>query len=146
MADTEKGDAPLPTTVLRRDNPYSGSSKCSQLEAEVLGEYARLADNIERVGESLHGEHEYYTDNVCSQLTAITNELASLQPDLLERITPLERKLGMVMTLFKVCQTCRNRGYTLTFALSGKRMVDIHGQAGCRGRRAKQLIYNDTMA
>lgn len=50
MADTEKDDALLPTTVLYRDNPYSGSSKCSQLEVEVLGEYARLADNIEKVG------------------------------------------------------------------------------------------------
>lgn len=44
-------DAPmkLPPTRLAEDNVYASSSSLSALEAEVLGEYARLAKNLDQV-------------------------------------------------------------------------------------------------
>lgn len=36
------------------------------------------------------------------QLTSIVNTLAASQPEVLAQISPLERKLGLVLTLFKV--------------------------------------------
>lgn len=39
----------LPNTRLVGDNVYSSSSNLSNLEAEVLGEYARLAKNLDQV-------------------------------------------------------------------------------------------------
>jgi len=41
--------AKLPNTSLAQDNVYSSSSNLSTLEAEVLGEYARLAKNLDQV-------------------------------------------------------------------------------------------------
>jgi hypothetical protein len=37
---------------LAENNPYIGSNNVTALEAEVLGEYARMANNLERVSSS----------------------------------------------------------------------------------------------
>jgi len=83
----ELGGLPLPPTEAAKENPYLSyahqtSHGVSELEAEVLGEYARLAKNIEK-------------------LTGLTNTLSTSQPEIFEQLRPLEKKLGLVLTLFK---------------------------------------------
>ncbi|KAL4071459.1 DASH complex subunit Dad3-domain-containing protein [Scleroderma yunnanense] len=64
-------------------NPYESNTSLSVLESEVLWEYAKLAQHIKL-------------------LTAKTEELSE-QPDekLVARLRVLERKMGLVLTLFK---------------------------------------------
>ncbi|KAF8517595.1 DASH complex subunit Dad3-domain-containing protein [Hysterangium stoloniferum] len=64
-------------------NPYDGHPELSNLEADVLWEYAKLAKNVKTL---LHR----------------TRELSEA-PDqaLLGQLRVLERKLGLVLTLFK---------------------------------------------
>ncbi|KAA1074984.1 hypothetical protein PGT21_026297 [Puccinia graminis f. sp. tritici] len=54
----------------------------NKLEAEVLDEYGRMVELLDRMSNSAH-------------------ELSSLPPYLLEGLLPLERKMGLVLTLFK---------------------------------------------
>ncbi|CEH14245.1 dash complex subunit dad3 [Ceraceosorus bombacis] len=65
-------------------NPYHGHRALSEQEAEVLGEYARLAETIKRI-------------------TALSYPLSSnaKHADLLMQLRVLERKMGLVLTLFK---------------------------------------------
>ncbi|KNZ61523.1 hypothetical protein VP01_1389g4 [Puccinia sorghi] len=53
-----------------------------KLEAEVIDEYGRMVELLDRMSNSAH-------------------ELSSLPPYLLEGLLPLERKMGLVLTLFK---------------------------------------------
>ncbi|KIJ44200.1 hypothetical protein M422DRAFT_168629 [Sphaerobolus stellatus SS14] len=64
-------------------NPYEDHPELSKLEADVLWEYAKLAKNVKT-------------------LLNRTRELSEA-PDqaLLEQLRVLERKLGLVLTLFK---------------------------------------------
>ncbi|TFK76370.1 hypothetical protein BDN72DRAFT_830933 [Pluteus cervinus] len=64
-------------------NPYASNSKLSATEAEVLWEYAKLAQHVK-------------------QVTQKTRQLGE-QPDkvLLARLRALESKMGLVLTLFK---------------------------------------------
>ncbi|TEB36432.1 hypothetical protein FA13DRAFT_1787872 [Coprinellus micaceus] len=61
-------------------NPYDGHPQLKPVEAEVLWEYAKLAQNL-------------------SQKTRSLNE----EPDqtMLARLRVLEKKMGLVLTLFK---------------------------------------------
>ncbi|KAF8881720.1 DASH complex subunit Dad3-domain-containing protein [Mucidula mucida] len=65
------------------ENPYSGHQELTTLEADVLWEYAKLAQNVK-------------------QLTAKSKTLTK-EPDeiLLARLRELEKKMGLVMTLYK---------------------------------------------
>lgn len=49
----EEAPLVLPATTLADDNVYASSSNLTTLEAEVLGEYARLAKNLDKVRETL---------------------------------------------------------------------------------------------
>ncbi|KAH7889539.1 DASH complex subunit Dad3-domain-containing protein [Phlebopus sp. FC_14] len=64
-------------------NPYESNAALTTHEAQVLWEYAKLAQHIK-------------------DLTARTKDLSE-QPDqhLLARLRLLERKMGLVLTLFK---------------------------------------------
>lgn len=64
-------------------NPYHAHPALSQLEADVLWEYAKLANHVKLV-------------------TQKTRSLAE-QPDkaMLARLRVLEQKMGLVLTLFK---------------------------------------------
>ena len=46
----EEAPLNLPPTKLAEDNSYASHSSLTTLEAEVLGEYARLAKNLDKVG------------------------------------------------------------------------------------------------
>ncbi|UZJ51213.1 hypothetical protein CBS101457_000533 [Exobasidium rhododendri] len=65
-------------------NPYAGHRMLSGKEQEVLGEYARLAATIKRI-------------------TALSLSLSSSErhASLLSHLRILERKMGLVLTLFK---------------------------------------------
>ncbi|GJE87080.1 DASH complex subunit Dad3 [Phanerochaete sordida] len=64
-------------------NPYAGHPGLSELEAEVLGQYARLAQNVK-------------------ELVAETRRLGEAPDEtLLKRLRTLEMKMGLVLTLFK---------------------------------------------
>ncbi|KAK9898179.1 hypothetical protein P389DRAFT_30193 [Cystobasidium minutum MCA 4210] len=78
----EEAPLNLPPTKLAEDNIYASSSNLTTLEAEVLGEYARLAKNLDK-------------------LTEVANTLAGMQPEIMAQLVPLERKLGLVVTLFR---------------------------------------------
>lgn len=64
-------------------NPYEGHPSLSQLEAEVLCEYAKLAQHIRSLSQKTRGLNE--------------------EPDktMLARLRVLEKKMGLVLTLFK---------------------------------------------
>ncbi|PWN37468.1 DASH complex, subunit Dad3 [Meira miltonrushii] len=66
------------------ENPYSGHRLLSEKEQEVLGEYARLAGTIRRIVD-------------------LSNSLSSSEKHehLLRDLRILERKMGLVLTLFK---------------------------------------------
>jgi DASH complex subunit DAD3 len=72
---------------------------CTPVEKEVLAEYARLIGNIDKVrfrrGIALRKAETR------RQLADLAQELSLMQPALLEQLRPLERKLGLVFTLFK---------------------------------------------
>ncbi|KAI0094070.1 DASH complex subunit Dad3-domain-containing protein [Irpex rosettiformis] len=73
----------LSSSTIHESNPYEGHPSLSELEAEVLWEYARLAQNMR-------------------ELIAETRRLGEA-PDatLLNRLRALEMKMGLVLTLFK---------------------------------------------
>ena len=50
MDGKQQDDSIVPS--LAENNPYIGSNNVTALEAEVLGEYARMANNLERVSSS----------------------------------------------------------------------------------------------
>ncbi|KAF8163419.1 DASH complex subunit Dad3-domain-containing protein [Crassisporium funariophilum] len=64
-------------------NPYESHPSLSPLEAEVLWEYAKLAQNVRMVTQKTHSLNE--------------------EPDkmMLARLRILEKKMGLVLTLFK---------------------------------------------
>lgn len=132
VAPNAAAGLPIPEPVLSQSNPYAPSAvnELSTLEAEVLGEYARMSDNLERVslsrrapccwrwacGSCLNPRPPLAPALRLLQLTSITNKLASSQPEIMHAIVPLEKKLGMVLTLFKV-----RRGMCLYKAMSNMR-------------------------
>ncbi|KAI0078126.1 hypothetical protein K474DRAFT_1771217 [Panus rudis PR-1116 ss-1] len=64
-------------------NPYEGNPNLSELEAEVLWQYARLNQNIK-------------------ELVAETRRLSEAPDEsLLKQLRALEMKMGLVLTLFK---------------------------------------------
>ncbi|KAK7040895.1 hypothetical protein VNI00_009491 [Paramarasmius palmivorus] len=64
-------------------NPYENHPSLSQIESEVLWEYAKLAENVK-------------------QLTTKTRNLSEDPNEtLLPRLRSLEKKMGLVFTLFK---------------------------------------------
>ncbi|PBK93227.1 hypothetical protein ARMGADRAFT_929711 [Armillaria gallica] len=65
------------------NNPYTGHPSLTPLEADVLWEYAKLAANVKQVASKAKG--------------------LSKEPDeqLLARLRDLEKKMGLVLTLFK---------------------------------------------
>lgn len=64
-------------------NPYEGQPGLSELEADVLWQYARLAQNVK-------------------ELVAETRRLSEAPDEtLLKRLRTLEMKMGLVLTLFK---------------------------------------------
>ncbi|GAA5840177.1 hypothetical protein JCM3766R1_004119 [Sporobolomyces carnicolor] len=54
----------------------------TKLEQEVLDEYALVSRNLD-------------------EMSAVVQRLSTVQPHLLNELRPLERKLGLVFTLFK---------------------------------------------
>ncbi|TKY84669.1 hypothetical protein EX895_006571 [Sporisorium graminicola] len=76
--------AALPTAAKPYINPYAGHRALSEHEQELLGEYARLADTIRRVA-------------ALSTLLSSSSAHASL----LTQLRVLERKMGLVLTLYK---------------------------------------------
>ncbi|KAI9633471.1 DASH complex subunit Dad3-domain-containing protein [Dioszegia hungarica] len=67
----------------REVNPYANQAQLSPLEQEVLWEYAKLSDKIKRISN-------------LAQLTA-----ASPNESLLAELRSLEKKMGLVLTLYK---------------------------------------------
>lgn len=45
----DAGPSILPAMALAQDNPYAGNARCSKLEGQLLGEYARMAGNLDKV-------------------------------------------------------------------------------------------------
>ncbi|GAC93699.1 hypothetical protein PHSY_001264 [Pseudozyma hubeiensis SY62] len=76
--------AALPTAPKPYINPYAGHRSLSEHEQELLGEYARLADTIRRV----------------AALSTLLSS-SSAHANLLTQLRVLERKMGLVLTLYK---------------------------------------------
>ncbi|KAL5532824.1 hypothetical protein ACEPAF_4598 [Sanghuangporus sanghuang] len=77
MANTDSGNE------IFKVNPYEGHASLTQLEAEVLWEYAKLSQHVKL-------------------LVTKTRQLSE-EPDhrLLNQLRVLESKMGLVLTLFK---------------------------------------------
>ncbi|KAF5373544.1 hypothetical protein D9758_000844 [Tetrapyrgos nigripes] len=75
--------SPIPTANIFEENPYEGNPNLTPTQAEVLWEYAKLAQIIKLV---------------CSKTRLLADE-----PDemLVARLRSLEKKMGLVLTLFK---------------------------------------------
>ncbi|KAG7448294.1 uncharacterized protein BT62DRAFT_930383 [Guyanagaster necrorhizus] len=74
---------PPPSDPIFLSNPYADHPSLTPLEADVLWEYAKLATNVKQVASKAKG--------------------LSKEPDeqLLARLRDLEKKMGLVLTLFK---------------------------------------------
>ncbi|KAJ7173862.1 DASH complex subunit Dad3-domain-containing protein, partial [Mycena filopes] len=75
--------SPPPQTDVFAENPYANNPALSSIQAEVLWEYAKLAQNLK----------------LLKQKTRSLTE----QPDttLLVRLRVVENKMGLILTLFK---------------------------------------------
>ncbi|RDB21524.1 DASH complex subunit dad3 [Hypsizygus marmoreus] len=75
--------SPMPPNDIFNTNPYESHPGLTATEAEVLWEYAKLAQHVKQV----------------TQKTRLLSE----EPDqtLLARLRVLEKKMGLVLTLFK---------------------------------------------
>ncbi|BGP39665.1 hypothetical protein JCM10450v2_003635 [Rhodotorula kratochvilovae] len=62
--------------------PVPAAELIQRLEHQVLQEYALTARNLD-------------------DIAAVVQRLASVQPQILSELRPLERKLGLILTLFK---------------------------------------------
>lgn len=87
-------------------NPYEGHPNLSELEAEVLWQYALLAQNVKEVRAFHHFPSVVATSEVSAdlafrcQLTAETRRLSEAPDEtLLKRLRTLEMKMGLVLTL-----------------------------------------------
>ncbi|KAI0782227.1 DASH complex subunit Dad3-domain-containing protein [Abortiporus biennis] len=73
----------LSSSAVFESNPYEGHPNLTELEAEVLWQYAKLSQNIK-------------------ELTAETWRLSEAPDEtLLKQLRTLEMKMGLVLTLFK---------------------------------------------
>ncbi|KAE9398381.1 hypothetical protein BT96DRAFT_822141 [Gymnopus androsaceus JB14] len=75
--------SPPPTENIFEENPYENHPSLSPIEAQVLWEYSKLAQNVK-------------------QITMKTRRLAE-EPDqmLVSKLRSLETKMGLVLVLFK---------------------------------------------
>lgn len=75
--------SPIPANDIFHINPYESHPSLTIIEAEVLWEYAKLAQHVKLVTQKAR--------------------LISEEPDqmLLARLRVLEKKMGLVLTLFK---------------------------------------------
>ncbi|GAA5914677.1 hypothetical protein JCM8208_000410 [Rhodotorula glutinis] len=62
--------------------PRPAADVIHQLELQVLQEYSATARNLD-------------------EIAAVVQRLSSAQPQILSELRPLERKLGLILTLFK---------------------------------------------
>jgi len=75
--------SPDPESDIFHQNPYESHPGLSAVEAEVLWEYAKLAQHVK-------------------EATMMTKRLREApDKDLLARLRVLEKKMGLVLTLFK---------------------------------------------
>ncbi|KAI0807762.1 DASH complex subunit Dad3-domain-containing protein [Fomes fomentarius] len=73
----------LSTSAIFESNPYEGHPNLSELEAEVLWQYAKLSQNIR-------------------ELIAETRRVSEAPDEkMLKQLRALEVKMGLVLTLFK---------------------------------------------
>jgi hypothetical protein len=75
----------------------------TRLEQQVLDEYASIARNLDEVSFSFLATRSFNATNFLSfslQMTAAVQRLSAVQPHLLAELRPLERKFGLVLTLF----------------------------------------------
>ena len=100
---------PQPTDIFAI-NPYETHPGLSPLEAEVLWEYAKLAQNLKLV----RPDHlyEFRPFQRAFKVTAKTRKLSE-EPDqlLLTRLRSLEKKMGLVLTLVRQlvkAKSCRS--------------------------------------
>jgi len=71
------------SSSINETNPYEGHPSLTELEAEVLWQYAKLTQNMK-------------------ELVAETRRLSEAPDEtLLKRLRTLEMKMGLVLTLFK---------------------------------------------
>ncbi|KAL1947989.1 hypothetical protein VTO73DRAFT_13713 [Trametes versicolor] len=76
----------LSNSTVFETNPYEGHPNLSELEAEVLWQYAKLSQNIKE----------------SSKLVAETRRVSEAPDEkLLKQLRGLEVKMGLVLTLFK---------------------------------------------
>ncbi|THU88614.1 hypothetical protein K435DRAFT_754968 [Dendrothele bispora CBS 962.96] len=75
--------SPIPTGNIFEENPYEGHPSLTTTQAEVLWEYAKLAQIV--------------------KLIVTKTRLLTEEPDemLVARLRSLEKKMGLVLTLFK---------------------------------------------
>jgi hypothetical protein len=82
---------------------------CQIQEREVLAEYSRMASLLDKVKKkpSLLFPPSTPADFIKrnKQVANTTQRLSLAQPIILENLRPLERKMGLVLTLFKGKQT-----------------------------------------
>ncbi|KAI0345264.1 hypothetical protein BDW22DRAFT_1325752 [Trametopsis cervina] len=73
----------LSNSTIHETNPYEGHPSLTELEAEVLWQYARLAQNVK-------------------EIAAETRRLSKASDEtLLERLRSLQGKMDLVMTFYK---------------------------------------------
>ncbi|CEQ40316.1 SPOSA6832_01925 [Sporobolomyces salmonicolor] len=76
----------------------------ARLEAQVLGQYSLTARTLDDASPSLAPSPRRVpalTRRDSVQIATVVQRLSAVQPALLAELRPLERKLGLILTLFK---------------------------------------------
>lgn len=94
--------ASLSSSVLET-NPYEGHPSLSELEAEVLWQYAKLSQNIKEVRLSSHHISVVALKRFLLQLISETRRVSEAPDEkMLKQLRALEVKMGLVLTLVRV--------------------------------------------
>jgi DASH complex subunit Dad3 len=88
-------------------NPYESHPTLTTTEAEVLWEYAKLAQHVKLVGKLSYLQ---YASPLRKFKVTQKTRLLSEEPDrmLLARLRVLEKKMGLVLTLVAILTTCKH--------------------------------------
>lgn len=94
--------AALSSSAVFERNPYEGHPNLTELEAEVLWEYAKLSQNVKDVSHNWSLKDPLSQNATSSQLITETRRLSEAPDEtLLKRLRSLEMKMGLVLTLVR---------------------------------------------
>lgn len=95
--------SPLPAENIFEENPYENHPSLSPIEAQLLWEYSKLAQNVKQVSSHFPSFLWAYISRILVKVATKTRRLTE-EPDqmLVSRLRSLETKMGLVLVLVRL--------------------------------------------